>query len=139
MQSKQEVQDLMNALLPLAQQAIGTSGVMAPIAGAVSQHGELQRILPPVSADHPVATAEILLETLRDGVAKGAFHAIAILSLVHVYPPGGNVAIQAVQAGLEHADGYAIDIYFPCSRDDKTVKLGEPFASKRDRVVFTAS
>ena len=45
MQDNVEVQELMNALLPLAQKSLESGGDIAPIAGAVDQNGQLQRVL----------------------------------------------------------------------------------------------
>jgi hypothetical protein len=102
----------------------------------VDQNGQLQRVLPQVSPEQPLATVENLVEQLRLGVASGAFRAVAILSAVNVHSPRGDATLTAIQVGLEHVDGYTADIYFPFELLDGQVRFHEPFGGKRQRTVF---
>ena len=135
---KDQTEELLNAGIPFAEKMIGKNGEFYPFAFAMTAAGKVVAVAAPAPSDHPKSTEVIgdLTTALRAGVSGGKYKATAIFSDVRVQPPSKPDKTDAVQASLEHASGYCVDVFVPYSRgaDGKPV-FGDLFAQKRTGTV----
>ena len=122
----QEAQDdldgLLNAVLPLAENLLGKSGEFFPFGGLVSIHGEAaMTAADPGLGEHPAS--QDVLANLYDGARANASDSRAAAFVADVRANGSD----AVRVELEHQEGVALVVLLPyaLSRFKKTVSFGQ--------------
>lgn len=107
-QSQDDLDGLLNATLPFAQQMLAKNGEFYPFGAAVTAGGETRLVAAdPGRGEHP-ASAEVL-SSMLDGFrrTRGDLRAVAICSDVQL--PDSD----AVRVELEHRDGQAMAVLLP--------------------------
>jgi hypothetical protein len=113
--ASQEVQDdldgLLDASLPFAQQMLGRRGEFLPYAVALDEHGETRMVQAEPGPDDQPTSKEVLkhlragLRTERDGL-----YAVALVSDIRA------TGFDAIRIELEHREGHAIAVLLPYKR-----------------------
>jgi hypothetical protein len=133
-----EIQELLNFLLPYAEQMLNQHGEFYPYAAALDAEGELNAVGADVDDDTP-DVGELLLalhQGLREQAADGAIRASGIAADVTLTDPDSGETTDAVQVELDHADADAVDIFVPYQTGGEGIKFGELVAAEGREPVF---
>ncbi len=142
-QADDELEQLLNAIIPFAQRMLARHGEFYPFAAAVSRDGRLKFIgefvgdLP--ERTNPLAAELInyLREQLIAGASKGEYRATGICSGVQVNVPSQDEKSDAVRISVEHLDGQAMNVFLPYQLDPSgEVAYGDVFAAVAEPVIF---
>ena len=137
--AESELEQLLNAVIPFAQQMLSKHGEFNPFAAAVSREGRLKFIGIPPHEQNKITEDLIdrLRETLIIGASKGDYRATGICSDVSVAVTDDGEKSDAVRISLEHLDGQSMNVFLPYRMDPAgEIEYGEIFASVTDPVVF---
>ena len=137
----EEIQELLNFLLPQAERMLGEQGEFYPYAAAVETDGSIEPVAPPVATADP-DVGEILValhNDLREQAAEGAIRASGIAADVTLTDPDSGETTDAVQLELDHADADAVDIYVPYTSSGEGVTFGELVAAAGREPVFASA
>jgi hypothetical protein len=136
-----EIQELLNFLLPQAERMLGEQGEFYPYAAAVETDGSIEPVAPAVATDNP-DVGDILIalhNDLREQAAEGSIRASGIAADVSLTDPDSGETTDAVQIELDHAAGDAVDIYVPYERAGPEVRFGELVAAQGREPVFSSA
>jgi hypothetical protein len=140
--SRPDLDALLNALLPFAQQMVQKRGSFIPFGASMPVSGEISVVMGDVGKQHPDSQEMIdfLTATFRDQAVTAQIKAIGVCLDVRAVPPGQTEKTDAILARLEHQDGEAVDVYLPYRKGLLgKVKYGEIFASKGTPQVFAGA
>ena len=99
-QAQADLDALLNAVLPLAEQTLSKRGEMCPFGAAVSSQGQLEMLAgDPGSGERP--TSEAVLRALYDGARASSSTRRAFAFVAYVRADGAD----AVRVELEHQEG----------------------------------
>ena len=133
-----EIQELLNFLLPYAERMLNQHGEFYPYAAALASDGELNAVGTDLDDDSP-DVGELLLalhQGLREQAAEGEIRASGIAADVTLTDPDSGETTDAVQVELDHADADAVDIFVPYETEDEGIKFGELVAAEGREPVF---
>jgi hypothetical protein len=121
-QAQADLDALLNAVLPFAEQTLSKYGEMFPFGAAVSSDGQMEMLASdPGTGGHP--SSEVVLRALYDGAraSSGTRRAFAFVADVRVN------AADTVRVELEHQEGAALVVLVPYSRSrlKKKVTFGQ--------------
>ena len=136
---KEEVEELMNAVLPFAKKMLSEHGEFYPYGGAVNSNGEIIHMMSGDGDEHPPSQKliDLLIESSRAQAKAGEYRATAIVFDVRVKPPNSDQKTDAIQINLDHADGLSIAVFLPYQVKGKgEVVYGEMFAQQGDAKIF---
>jgi hypothetical protein len=135
---REEIEQLLNYLLPFAEQMLSSEGEFYPYAATMGAGGEVQAVS--AAGDERPEVGEVLLALhaeLREQAAQGAIRASGIAADVTLTDPDSGEEMDAVQLELDHADTDAVDVYVPyTSDDDDGIKFGELVAAPGQAPIF---
>jgi hypothetical protein len=133
-----EIQELLNILLPEAERLLNKDGEFYPYAMALDADGEPAPVIPPVDNGAPDVAAVLvaLHEGLREQAAEGAIRASGIAADVTLTDPDSGETTDAVQVELDHADADPVDIYVPYESKPEGVQFGDLVAAQGREPVF---
>jgi hypothetical protein len=137
---REEIEALLNFLLPLAEEQLTKTGEFYPYAAVVEADGDLA----PVSSDpgeEDPDVGELLLSLhahLAEQAADGSIRASGIAADVTLTDPDSGETTDAVQVELDHAEGDPVDIYVPYEGAGERVKFGELVAAHGREPIFTS-
>jgi hypothetical protein len=137
--AKDEAQLLTNDLLPFAKLMLRDHGEFWPFGGVLGTDGSITHTGANTGLMQDATPSEIaglLEEAFRSDAAQGKIRAAAILLNVTVRSRGN---VDAILVRLDHADGYAVSVYFPYAIAGGEVTTSEPFATEGDRFAFGPS
>lgn len=136
----EEIQEILNFLLPHAEQMLNRDGEFYPYAAALDADGEVAAVAADVESDAPdVGDVLVALhEDLREQAADGSIRASGIAADVTLTDPDSGETTDAVQVELDHAEGDAVDIYVPYETEGGAIKFGELVAAQGREPVFTS-
>jgi hypothetical protein len=133
-----EIQELLNFLLPYAERMLNEHGEFYPYAAALDSDGELNAVGTDVDDDSP-DVGDVLLalhQGLRERAAEGAIRATGIAADVTLTDPDSGETTDAVQVELDHAEADPVDIFVPYETEPEGVKFGELVAAEGREPVF---
>lgn len=132
-QAQDDLDGLLNVVLPFAEQTISRYGEMYPFGTAVTVDGEFKMLAADPGAGENPASQEVL-NALYTGAqeTRGEYRALAFVADVKA---NGS---DAVRVELEHQEGTALVLVVPYSRSrfKKTVTLGNMSGGVADRRVW---
>lgn len=138
-QVKEDVELLLNELMPLAEERLAQSREFYPFGAAVDAQGELVRTEAWTGDEEPSASdlVDSLVATFQQQAEGEEIRASAILIDCLTVPPGETEKVDAVAARLDHLDGYSAVVFFPYTiGPDGVVTFAEPFAHEGDDEIF---
>jgi hypothetical protein len=137
----EEIQELLNFLLPHAEAELNRAGEFYPYAAAMAADGELTPV-PAGAGDEPPDVGAVLFElhaSLRAQAAEGSIRASGIAADVTLTDPDSGETTDAVQVELDHAEADAVDIYVPYETAGEGIKFGQLVAAQGREPVFEPS
>ena len=139
--NRADLDQLLNFLLPFAQQQFKKQGEFFPFGAAMTADGRIQAVDTHDGREQPPSQEliDMLIQGFQIDAAEGQLRAIGICADVLITPPGSQDKTDAVRVSLEHVEGEAVDVYLPYrKRFLKRFSFGELFAMQRTPVVFPA-
>jgi hypothetical protein len=135
----EEIQEVLNFVLPHAERMLNEHGEFYPYAVALEPDGTIEAVAPGIESDDPdVGDVLVALhEGLREQAAEGLIRASGIAADVTLTDPESGETKDAVQVELDHADGDPVDIYVPYESDGDGIKFGELVAAEGRQPVFS--
>ena len=134
---KDEIQQLLNYLLPYAEEMLSKDGEFYPYAAMMDAGGEVQAVSAASGARPDVGELLIALHAeLREQAAGGAIRASGIAADVTLTDPDSGETTDAVQLELDHAEAEAVDVYVPYETDAEGIKFGELVAAAGRTPIF---
>jgi hypothetical protein len=133
-QAQDDLDGLLDASLPFAQEMLGERGEFFPYAAAITTTGETKFIAgDPGEGEQPtsVAVLQVLVEGLR--AERDTLRAAAVVSDVR------RSDSDAVRVELEHEEGHAIVVFLPYQRKRlrRGIEYGQITAGPGDRQVWS--
>lgn len=136
---KEDIETLLNELMPHAEAQLAKNREFYPFGGAVDVNGELLRTEAWTGDEQPSASdlVDSLVATFQQQADADEIRAAAILIDCLTVPPGETEKVDAVAARLDHLDGYSAVVFFPYTiGPDGSVSFAEPFAHEGDDEIF---
>ena len=134
---REEIEALLNYLLPFAEERLSTDGEFYPYAALLSADGELRSVSAATGDEPEVADLLVALhEDLRAQAAAGSIRACGIAADVTLTDPDSGETKDAVQLELDHADAEPVDVYVPYETGADGVKFGDPVSARGREPVF---
>jgi hypothetical protein len=140
--SPSDAEELLNHLVPAAEDMIEKEGTFPPFGAVVSGDGRIEPI-PVKDMNVPLEDAEPdevfvhLVETLKTGPLKGTFRTLGLCADVHVVREELGVHSDAFRVFLERENGDAMNVFLPYEvREDGGILRGEIFAVEAEPMVF---
>ena len=134
-----DLDELMNALLPFAQEMLRKHGAFYPFAGSMSTAGEIAQV-GGYTGDEQSPTKEVidlLVGGLGEEARLGEIRAAAVCLDVRTIPPGKSEKTDAICVRLEHLNGESVDVFLPYRKGWLgKYTFGDLFATKGDRRIF---
>lgn len=130
--AQDDLDELLNIVLPFAEQTLGRYGEMHPYGAARASDGSTVLLAAdPGLGEHP--PAQQVYDSLHEGARRDRdqFRAVAIASDVRLQD-----GTEAVRIDTEHREGVALIVLVEYTRDRDTADLGEMYVVEADRAVW---
>jgi hypothetical protein len=136
---RQEIEQLLRYLLPVAEEQLNREGEFVPYAATLGADGEVNAVNAANGEEPDVSELLLALHReLREQAAEGAIRASGIAADVTLTDPDSGEVTDAVQLELDHAEADAIDVYVPYTNGAEGVEFGELVATSGQAPVFAA-
>ena len=109
-----DLNELLNALLSMAEMLLAKQGEFLPIGAIMLSDGEVRHVGAKVEGDdYPTSQPliDLLTETFKKEAAKGKLRAAGICYDVLTVPPGKHQKQDAICCGLEHCLGETVNVF----------------------------
>ena len=136
---KQEVEDLVNDLLPLAKTLLSNEGEFFPYGGYIGSNGKIAHVgaeLEGVDKPKSEALIKLLRDALCEMAARGKCKATAIIFDVRIIPPDSHEKSDAIQICLDHREGYSAEVFVPYRIERDAINYGPAFTQRGDCRIF---
>jgi len=137
---RDEMDSLLDMLLPFAQQQLEKHGEFFPFAASIDSSGALAMVGVDLGDEHPASTDVIdsLYEALARLAASGEIRAAGICADVRIPPPGSAEQTDAIRTSIEHAEGDPVEVFLPYTkRRMRGLQFGGLFAQAGTPRIFT--
>lgn len=134
-----DLEELLNMLVPFAQQMLSKHGEFFPFGATMTSSGELVANAGYTGEEQPEPkeVIELLTKAFQSEAASGKIRAAGICVDIRTVPPGATEKTDAICVSLEHQSGEAVDVCIPYKKGlFGRMKYGELFAGKRDPAFF---
>ena len=134
-----DLDQLLNAQLPFAQQMLAKHGEFYPFGAAMTTAGEITAEAAYDGTERPPSQQliDMMTQAFRQRAAAGQIRAAAICYDIRTIPPGETEKTDAICVGLEHQNGEAVDVCVPYKKGwFGKIAYGKLFAAKRTRGFF---
>ena len=135
-----DLDNVLNAILPFAQQMLAKHGEFYPFGSTMTNDGEIVAQGAALEGnDHPASRPliELMTQAFRKQALAGQIRAAGICYDVRTTPPGQTAKTDAICVALEHNTGQCVNVFVPYKKGwFGKVQYGELFASKRDPQIF---
>src|SRR5262245_60157078 len=128
-----DLDELLNAVLPFAQQMLGKRGQFHPVGASMRTDGEVALAASLPDEEEPTAQSviDLLVEGLRKQALARQIRAALICYDGRVIPPGNVAKTDAICAQLEHESGECVAVFLPYRKTlFGQLKYGDLFASE---------
>jgi hypothetical protein len=136
---KEESEALLNSVFPLAEQMLREYGEFYPYGGYMTPNGEIVHVgAKDADTDYPLSEDLIaLLRTkFREMASARQCKIVALIYGVLVESAGSSRKADAIQACLDHVDGYSVEVFFPYQITNGKVVFGETYAHEGKHEIF---
>jgi hypothetical protein len=134
---REEIEQLLRFLLPVAEERLTTEGQFIPYAATLDAEGEVNSVGVADGEDPDVGELLLALHTeLREQASAGAIRASGIAADVTLTDPDSGEETDAVQLELDHVETDAIDVYVPYTAGNEGISFGELVAAAGQAPVF---
>ena len=135
---REEIEKILNYLLPFAEQMLSSHGEFYPYAAMMDAAGEVQAVS--AASEELPDVGELLLALdaeLREQASRGAIRASGIAADVTLTDPDSGTTRDAVQLELDHAEIEAVDVYVPYETGTEGIEFGELVAAAGQAPIFS--
>ena len=133
-----EAEELVNAVLPCAEDMLIARGEFSPFGGAVTVDGEITQLA--VGDEHRDSSIEDVIEALKGKLRNGAdtntYRATALVFPIQAQLPGSDDETEAVAIALDHQANYSVVLIIPYALSDGAVEFGEAVAQQGEDDMF---
>ena len=139
--SRADQDAIVNPIFEFALKMVVEQGEFYPFAAVLQADGKVRLMATRMSEDRPKATQVIaLLEaSLRSEIAREGHRAAGICLGVKISHPRVGQDVDALLARVEDADGEAVNVYLPYTRDSAgALRTGEPVGEKGKRSLYSS-
>lgn len=137
---KDELNSLMNAVLPFARQMLAEHGEFLPYGGVITTQGEIVSIGASDGVEHSTSQKliDIMTESFQVKAKAGEYRATAIVFDVRIIDPATGHKSDAIQMNLDHMENMSISVLLPYKIESKgSVTYGEMFTQQGDSQIFS--
>jgi hypothetical protein len=134
-----DLEELLNALIPFAQEMLAKHGEFYPFGASVSAKGEIACVAGEMGEEQPDTkeVIDLLVKGLGDEASRGEIRAAAICYDVRIVPPEQTEQVDAIAVRTEHQNGEAIEAYLPYRKAGRgKYEYDELFAIEGERGIF---
>jgi len=134
-----DLDTVLNALLPFAQQMLVKHGEFHPFGASMTVSGEVSLAagMPETEKSESTTVIETLTFGFRQQATDGLIRAMGICFDSRVVPPGASEKVDAICSRLEHMNGESAEVFLTYKKGwFGRVKYGSLFASKGDSQIF---
>ena len=125
-----EAEELVNAVLPHAEDMLIAHGEFLPFGSAMTLDGDIAEL----SAVE--AIVEELKLSLRGGAGSNNFRATALVFPIHAQLPDSGDETEAVAIALDHQANYSVVLIIPYILSGGAVEFGEAIAQEGEHEIF---
>jgi hypothetical protein len=129
-----DLDELLNALLPLARTMLAKHGEFYPYGSAMKANGEIVAVAAYDGDETPPSQPliDILCREFRDQAREGAIRAAGVCYDVRTIPPGQGEKTDAICCDLEHCSGQSIATFLPYKKGSSgEIIYGVIFATRK--------
>jgi hypothetical protein len=121
MTPKEECEELLNAVLPFAQQMLTKYREFYPFGSTMSIDGTISQTASSTGEERPASQPliDLLERGFRDAAKRRQLKATAIVVDVRTIPPGKKEKQDAVEVRLDHVSGYSVKVIVPYTFSSK--------------------
>ncbi len=120
-----DLDNLLNRILPFAQQMLAKHGEFYPFGSTMKTSGEITALI------------DLLTQAFRNEALAGQIRAAGICYDVRTIAPGQTEKTDAICVGLEHNTGQCVSVFLPYKKGwFGKIQYGQLFASARDPQIF---
>ena len=137
---KAQCEDVMNAVLPFAEEMLTKHREFYPFGGTMSADGEIAHTGGWTGDEQPESSEviDLLEKAFRAAAARGEYKATALVYDIRTIPPGKHDKQDAIAVALDHGDKYSVIVIFPYSfAPNGQLEIDAPFASQGENKIFT--
>ena len=137
---KAQCEDVMNAVLPFAEEMLTKHREFYPFGGTMSADGEIAHTGGWTGDEQPESSEviDLLEKAFRAAAARGEYKATALVYDIRTIPPGKHDKQDAIAVALDHRDKYSVIVIFPYSfAPNGQLEIDAPFASQGENKIFT--
>ncbi len=135
---KDEAEEVMNALLPIAREALSRYGAFIPFGAVMRANGSIVPMRSEGGGEQPPEQAmQRLNAAFLAGAEAKEYRATGLAMHVRTPLPGETQPTDAVAVQLDHAGGFSAVVVFPYQRSAAhEVSFGVPFARPTKGAIF---
>jgi hypothetical protein len=110
-----DLDELLNSLLPFAQQMLAKRGEFFPFGACMKSDGTIELVAGQTDSDQPPSQdlIDLIAEGLRAKASAGEIRAAGICYDVRIRPSGTSNPMDAICASLDHSLTEAVDVFLP--------------------------
>ena len=134
-----DLDNLMNALLPFAQQMLAKHGEFYPYGSIMTTSGEVVSQAASDGGEHPASQPliDFMTQAFRAQAAVGEIRAAGICYDVRTIAPGQTEKTDAICLDLEHQTGQCFSVYVPYKKGwFGKIQYGDLFATQKNARIF---
>ncbi len=134
-----DFEQLLNMLLPFAQQMLAKHGEFYPFGATIDINGKPALAASDTGSEKPESQEciDLLSGGFRKQAEQGAIRACGICYDVRTIPPGQTEKVDAICMAFEHNSGEAVNVLLPYRKGlTGRIKYGELFACKGQKTIF---
>ena len=134
-----DLEELLNFLIPFAQEMLAKNGEFYPFGAAIDAQGEVAAQAADTGEEQPDSNDVIamLVAGMREEAKRGEIRAAGICYDARVVPPGKTEKTDAIACRLEHSSGEAFVTFVPYRKGFMgRYKYDDLFASEGDQAIF---
>jgi hypothetical protein len=130
---------LLNAVLPFAQEMLAKHGEFFPFGASIASDGEIVCHGAYNGEEHPPSQEliDLLTQAFRQQAASGQIRAAALCYDVRTTPPGHVEKMDAICVSAEHENGESADVFLPYKKGwFGKISYGTIFGASRKKDFF---
>jgi len=134
-----DLDQLLNAVLPFAQQMLSKHGKFFPFGASMTTGGKIEMHAAYDGDEQPPSQQliDLLSGAFRQQASSGQIRGAAICYDVRTIPPGQTDKTDAICVSAEHQNGEAADVYLPYKKGwFGKISYGQIFGAARKREFF---
>jgi len=137
--AKTDFDQLLNTLIPFAQEMIAKHGEFFPFGSSIGMDGKIHIDNPYEDNNSPTSQLiiDLITQAFRRSALDGKIRAAGICYDVRTIPPGKNKKTDAIWISLEQRTGEAVDVIVPYKKGlFGKYSYGKLFAADREPMFF---